>query len=180
MLRTGIFFFTLFLLGGCSGNYSETLFEKDGISFISPAGWTISDIGDINETGSYISCQRKGYGSSGIFMLSWINAIMDANIYIKNYRNEIEKNFLMKVGRVEFTEPSATFFNDIPCLYSTYTAVVLGVESMGEIYSFSTAGKTFMLVFQESLDESEKNKAGFEKIKLSFRCNSDKSLSEKI
>lgn len=131
----------------------------------------------VRESGFQVSCQRKGYGSGGIFMASWINSTVPLNEYMRKYREEFEKNLLMKAATVNFYEPVDSVFNNIPCTVSTYTAKILGVKTHGEVYSFYCGRKTVMLVFQESIDESEKNKAGFDKIKSTFRCRSDVELS---
>ena len=163
-------------LYGCCRKVPETSFEKEGVSFISPEGWKIVDERDIEDSGFYVSCQRKGFGSNGIFMVSWINGMMELDKYIRLYMKEFEKNVLMKAAYVQFGEPVDSVFIGIPCSMSSYQAKILGVKTRGEIYSFNCSGRTFMLVFQESVDESEKNKAGFEKIRTSFSCRSDKSV----
>ncbi len=167
--------FTLF--GGCTHNIPETLFEKDGVSFISPAGWKVSGERILDKSGYYVSTQRKGYSSSGIFILTWVNGKIDPSVYIESYRNEFEKNLLMRATKVQFSNPADTFFKSNPCVKITYTSDIMGVATRGEIYSFEIVDKTFMLVFQETVDESEKNKTGFEKIKKSFSYTAEKSLS---
>lgn len=166
-------------LYGCKRSIPEHLFEKDGVSFISPEGWKIVDERNIEDSGYYVSCQRKGFGSNGIFMVSWINGLMELDKYIRLYMKEFERNVLMKTANIQFEEPVDSVFIGISCSMSTYKAKILGVETRGEIYSFTCSGRTFMLVFQESADESVKNKNGFEKIKNSFSCHSDKSESIK-
>ena len=166
-----ILFFT-----ACTGNLPESLFEKDGVSFISPEGWRQTGEKSINQSGYYISCQRKGYGSSGIFILTWVNGQVDPKVYLKNYSAEFEKNLLMRATKVHFSEPQDTSLNGIPAIRLVYTSDILGVASQGEIFSFFMVDKTFMLVFQESVDESKKNKAGFDKIKQSFSYNPEKRL----
>ncbi|MBN2213026.1 MAG: hypothetical protein JW723_02175 [Bacteroidales bacterium] len=162
-----------FVLNGCAGSLPETLFEKDGVSFVSPEGWKIIDRRIIKDTGYHVSCQRKGFGSGGIFMASWIYGITELDSCIRMYMNEFEKNILMKAATVEFEETVDSVFNDMPCNVSVYKATILGVESRGEIISFYCGGMTFMLVFQESVDESGLNKKGFEKIKSTFLCHPD-------
>jgi len=163
-------------LFGCRRSLPETLFEKEDVSFISPEGWKIIDERSVEDSGYHVSCQRKGFGSSGIFMVSWLNGVMKLDDYIHLYMKEFEKNLLMKAATVQFEEPVDSVFNGIPCTMSTYQAKILGVESRGEIYSFYCGGRTFMLVFQESVDESEKNKMGFKRIKSSFSCKSGESI----
>lgn len=174
--RLFILILALFL-NGCSNHFPETPFNLDGISFISPEGWKITDRKMVKQSGFNVSCQRKGYGSGGIFIASWINAIVPLDEYMKKYREEFEKNVLMKTATVNFDEPVDSVFNSIPCIASTYSAKILRVKTHGEVYSFYCGSKTVMLVFQESIDESEKNKAGFDKIKSTFRCRSDVGLS---
>ncbi len=164
-------------LYGCKQSHPETLFSKDRVSFISPEGWRIVEERDIKDSGYYVSCQRKGFGTSGIFMVSWINGVMEPDKYIRLYMQEFEKNVLMKAASVQFEEPVDSVFIGIPCSISAYRAKILGVETRGGIYAFICNGRTFMLVFQQSLDDSERNKAGFEKIKSSFSCNTGGSLS---
>src|SRR4030042_6686023 len=164
-------------LHGCTRRVPEILFEQDGVSFVSPEGWRLTEERNMMDSGYYASCQRKGFGSSGIFMLSWINGITELDHYIRLYREEFEKNILMKAATIQFEEPVDSIFNDMPCSVSVYKAKILGVKSRGEIFSFYCSGRTFMLVFQASVDESRKNKMGFEKMKSTFSCNSDKSQS---
>lgn len=164
-------------LYGCNRSIPESLFEKDGVSFISPEGWKIVNERNIENSGYYVSCQRKGFGSNGIFMVSWINGLMELDRYIRLYMKEFERNVLMKAANIQFEEPVDSVFIGIPCSMSTYKAKILGVETRGEIYSFNCSGRTFMLVFQESVNESVKNKKGFEKIRKSFSCHSAKSES---
>jgi hypothetical protein len=169
-------FFTIFFFS-CTGSLPETFFEKDGISFISPEGWRITDERSIKESGYFVSCKRIGYRSGGVFMVSWLNGIIGSDKYIQRYTEEFEKNVLMKTATIQFTEPRDSFFNEMPCSVSEYRAKILGVSSRGEIYSFHCGSRTFMLVFQESVGESGTNKAGFEKIKSTFKCKSEKNLS---
>lgn len=133
---------------------------------------------DIKNSGYYVSCQRKGFGSNGIFMVSWINGVMELDKYIRLYMKEFERNVLMKAATVQFKEPFDSVFIGMPCSMSIYRAKILGVETRGEIYSFNCNGRTFMLIFQQSVEESEKNKAGFDTIKSSFSCNRGKRLSD--
>ena len=173
MKRIHLLIFIICSLFGCTRKLPETLFEKDGVSFVSPEGWKIIDKKNMQDSGYHVSCQRKGFGSSGIFMVSWLNGMIELDNYIQLYRKEFEKNVLMKTATVQFEEPVDSVFNGIPCSLATYQAKILGVKSRGEIYSFYCGRRTFMLVFQESVDESKKNKMGFEKIKDSFSCRSD-------
>jgi hypothetical protein len=175
---TGLMLLPVLLLTGCSRNLPETVYKRDGISFVSPQGWKIINERRIKDTGYHVTCQRKDFGSSGIFMVSWLNGTIKLDQYIRLYRNEFEKNVLMKAATVHFQEPVDSVFNDIPCSMSTYQAKILGVESRGEILSFHCGGRTFMLVFQESVDESKKIRLGFERIKSSFSCNAGKGNSE--
>ncbi len=178
-MRNCLLLFIVFCsLQGCKHGLPETFFEKDGVSFISPEGWKIMDERNIKNSGYYVSCQRKGFGSNGIFMVSWINGVMELDKYIRLYMKEFERNVLMKAASVQFEEPFDSVFTGMPCSMSIYRARILGVETRGEIYSFNCNGRTFMLVFQQSVGESEKNKAGFDTIKNSFSCNNGKSLSD--
>lgn len=173
MRKNHFLFCIVFILYGCTRTLPETFYEKEGVSFISPEGWEIIDERNIEDSGYHVSCQRKGFGSTGIFMVSWLNGMIQLDKYIRLYRKEFEKNMLMKAATVQFEEPVDSVFNGIPCSMSTYQAKILGVKSRGEIFSFYCGSRTIMLVFQESMDESEKNKTGFEKIKNSFACHSD-------
>ncbi len=110
-------------------------------------------------------------------MVSWLNGMIELDTCIMLYRKEFEKNLLMKTATVQFEEPVDSMFNDIPCSMSAYQARILGVKSRGEIFSFHCGGRTFMLVFQESVDESGENKMGFDKIKKTFTCHAGKRLS---
>ena len=143
-------------------------FEKNGVSFTSPSGWSIIGEENFEDEGYYLSIEKDGFDSSGIMTISWINDLLDLDEYIKIHIDELKSNIIYKNSNLIFEPILDNEFNRINTRSSSYEFKLLGLKHKGIIHSFYGKNRTYLILKQEALEYTFKNKQGFNIMEESF------------
>jgi hypothetical protein len=146
----------------------ETKFNKDGVSVTCPKGWKIMEEGNIDGQGYYVSMEKDGFNSSGLFALSWINDTTDLEEYLDIYVDEVKNNIIYKNSSLHFGRKHKSKFNEINTLTVEFTSNIIGVKHQGIIHVLYGKGKTIAIFKQEAIEDKKKNMHGFKMIEQSF------------
>ena len=76
MKNAALLLLFLFITFSCKESI-ETKFEKDGVSLTCPQGWKITDQENFDDEGYYLSIEKDGFDSSGLFSITWVNINLD-------------------------------------------------------------------------------------------------------
>jgi hypothetical protein len=143
-------------------------FNKLGISFNCPEGWSITDEDNIDDKGYYISIEKQSLDASGLMAVSWVNDSLDLNDDLELYKNEFLNNVIYKHADLQFENSFQTKFNTYNSVALRFTASILSVKHDGIIYAFYGNGKTITVVKQEAIEDRSDNEAGFATLENSF------------
>ena len=157
------------LMASCSPSQEYT-YEKQGIRFTCPEGWRITDE-ETEESSSYLSVEREGLNSSGLWILTWVKGNRDLATHLQEFQESFGRHYLLDKTDIQFGSLTEITFNNYPAVCSDYTATIMGLRHRGRMYSFQQADKTFCIVRQEALEDRLDNEAGFRLIEHSFSCD---------
>jgi len=146
-------------------------FSKDGVSLTSPEGWEITDREEIDEGVYYLSIEKSGMKSSGLFALTWVEGDMDIYEWIEIYKNELQDNIIYKNSNLTFENVQKDSFNGITTVALKYAVSVLTIDHVGIIHFVHKDNKTFAILRQEAVEDLVKNEKGFNAIEQSFNVN---------
>ena len=165
------FLISILILFTCSScqETPQAKFEKDGISLTSPKGWKITDEGNIEDQGYFLSIEKDGLNSSGLITLSWVIGEFDLNEWIEIYKDELKNNLVYRNSNLSFSNEKQDKFNGITTTSLEYSVSLFGLKHEGIIHFFYENNKTFALLKQEAIEDKIKNKNGFELIERSFK-----------
>jgi hypothetical protein len=167
-MRTIIYLFLLSLFLSCSEK-PATPFIKDGVSFICPAGWEITDEEKIDESGYYLSAEKAGLSESGLLSITWMNDTLQLEEWIGICKDELKNNVVYKNSNLVFTPTTKSQFGVYPSITAHFSFKLLGLAHDGQIQVFYAPHKTFAIIRQEALEDKDKNKAGFEVLEKTFK-----------
>jgi hypothetical protein len=167
-MRTIIYFFLLSLFLSCSEK-PATPFIKDGVSFMCPAGWEITDEEKIDESGYYLSAEKAGLSESGLLSVTWMNDTLQLEEWIGICKDELKNNVVYKNSNLVFAPTTKSQFGVYPSITAHFSFKLLGLAHDGQIQVFYAPHKTFAIIRQEALEDKDKNKAGFEVLEKTFK-----------
>lgn len=158
----------LFIISACQESV-ETQFTREGVSITSPKGWKITDQENIDDQGYYLTIEKDGLNSSGLFVLSWVNGPLDLHEWMKMNQDGLKDNIIFRNTNLKFGDLENDRFNNLNTISSKFTVSVLGLKHEGFIHVFYEKDKSFAVVRQEALEDKSDNKPGFEIIEQSFK-----------
>lgn len=162
-LLVALFFFTC----SCDVAKKDWKFTKDDVSFIIPGDWSITEKDDLDGVGYYLSVEKNGLESSGLYIATWVNQTVDSLYYL----GELQKGFKSRkeLNNVRFETFQNTYYNGIPAISSDFSFSFLNEESTGRIYVFSKSNRTYSITEQESIKNKSESQNGFQRIKSTFK-----------
>jgi hypothetical protein len=146
----------------------DTPAEYYGVSFICPAGWTVSETEDYGDS-QYICVEKKGFSSSGIVTITSQNEEYELEEYLQIQINALKEQAVF--SNLKFQSPTECVFGKYSGIGCKYTASVMRLLHSGSIQIFNANGKTVCVVLQEAIEDAKANKYGFEKIRESLTIN---------
>lgn len=152
------------------GTTPPTQYQKDGVSFTSPAGWKITSEIPMGSYGHYLTIEKKGFSSSGLMTLNWLNERQDLKEWIKELQDGLKENYIFKKANLSFEDVKTVSYGTYQALESKYTASVFGVDHEGSIIVFGTKTKSVHILQQGATEDRIENEIGFEAIEGSFTC----------
>jgi len=145
---------------------TTTKIEKNGFSITCPADWEISDDEKFDEGGYYLSIEKNGFDSSGLFTLSVIEDSLDLDYSIQFNIEELQSNLVYRNST--FEEITNNKFNSINTRSSSFKFGLVGIKHEGIIHAFYGKNKTYIVLKQEALEDKNDNLNGFNLIESSF------------
>ncbi|GGD27585.1 hypothetical protein [Flavobacterium orientale] len=142
-------------------------FSRDGVSFTYPSGWSITEEGDLDGTGYYLSVEKEGFDASGLLTLTWVTQIPDSKEYLEIIQEEYKQQKILK--DLKFQSVRDNNFNGIPSLSSDFKFNTFGLEHKGTIYVFVKGKNTYSIIKQEAIEDISKNQEGFDLIEGTFK-----------
>jgi len=143
-------------------------FQVGGISFVYQEGWAVTDQEDFDGQGYYVSLEKDGLNSSGLFVLTWLYDSLDQDEWLEEYKEELKNNIIYRNSDLKFTKPVDNEFSGIPSRSVNFSLGLLGVDHEGVIHVFYGPGFTVSVMRQEAIEDKTKNRAGFDAIESSF------------
>jgi hypothetical protein len=166
-----IFVVLPFLLFSTSFTYDDNSKYTNGdFSFIIPKKWKISKEYITADNWQYVSCSKKGIGSSGIVMMKWKKDSLDTKEILNAHRDKF-KNAFGKLGSFRSDEIQTVLFNSQNALKINYSSDIISIAHSGEMYCFFLNGYTVVWISQGADEDMKVNNSGFEEIKTSFACS---------
>ena len=108
----------------------EIKFEKDGVSFICPQGWAITDQEDL-DGGYYIIIEKDGFNSSGQAIITWADNFDNSNFnfeeHLKIWEENLKEEWILDASNITFGDYYDNTFNNSRSMSTNYTASLLGV-----------------------------------------------------
>ena len=150
----------------------ETKFEKDGVSFICPQGWAITDQEDLDGDGYYISIEKDGFNSSGLAIISWFDNFEDHlsfEDHLRFWEEGLKEELTLDASNIIFGDYYDNTFNNSRSMSKNYTFNFLGIPHDGTINIIHSGDKKISVVFQGAIEDKAKNKKGFEMIENNFK-----------
>ncbi len=142
------------------------MFEKEGMTFIVPEDWKITDEEKFDDGSYYLSIDKNGFDSSGVLIITSYNNSIDLDELIYFQKEEIQNNVIFKNSVFEPIQNSE--FNSINSRATHYTFGLLGLEHEGSIHAFYINDNTFLVMKQGALEDRTVNNKGFDIIEDSF------------
>lgn len=168
-MKTSMTLLTLLLFISACKPSPEIKYERDGVSFISPLGWEISDEQDFYGLGHYLVVEKDGWGSSGMLTMTWLTGESELDSYLDDLKSELKDNIIYRKSNLDFGEHYESRFNSLKTRAVDYTVSILGIDHIGVIHVFNKAGRSFFLMRQEATEDIPTNKIGFQKLEDSFK-----------
>ena len=72
------------------------MFEKEGMTFIVPEDWKITDEEKFDDGSYYLSIDKNGFDSSGVLIITSYNNSIDLDELIYFQKEEIQNNVIFK------------------------------------------------------------------------------------
>jgi len=154
----------LLILLACSGS-KETPAEVYDLSFTCPAGWTVSEQEDYGDS-KYMSIEKEGFSSSGIVMITYANEEFELTDYLDIHKESYKEQKIF--SNIKFNLVKDSSYGQYDGILAEYRVSVMSVAHVGRMYVFHAKGKTICVTEQEAVEDSAKNKTGFEKIRETF------------
>ncbi len=168
MMRFFLAMVLVVVMFSCSSESPETKFSKDGISLTCPKGWKVTGEEDIDGQGYYVTIERDGFNSSGLFIVTWVTGEYEREAYMEVYKSELQNNVIYKHSDLVFREDYEGTFSGIESVANDYTASVVGLDHDGVIHIFYGAGKTIAIMKQQATEDQKENADGFKALEESF------------
>lgn len=157
-----------FLLLACKSENKENVLEysADGVSIKYSSDW-ILESEDYEGEGHYLSLEKKGFESSGLYQLYWLNDHNNIENLLEDQKRDLVD--IPTFSGIRFSDNFKTNYGKFEGIASNYKIPLLEIE--GTIISFSHDDKGFVVMKQQDYDTDHVNKKGFEIIENSLQIN---------
>ncbi len=163
----GLLIVLFFVTSSCGAPKKNWKHTKDNVSFMVPGDWKISEKDNLDDGGYYLSIEKDGLESSGLYILSWVNRHLDSLYYLGQFQQGFKDR--KELENLEFGAVRNTDYNGIPAISSDYSFSMLNEESRGTIYIFSKLNRTYSVTEQGTVEDVSENQTGFELIESTFK-----------
>jgi hypothetical protein len=140
-------------------------YDKNGLSFNYPEGWTIT-ADEYNGGVGYLSISKDGATPPATVTFGWMesDAQIGADMMLANIFTEMQKTetFVDLVRE----DPLDVTYGPYPARAITYTATIDGVPCAGAVWVFAAEGRVVNVAVREGTDKA--GAADFKMVKESF------------
>lgn len=167
MLRGITLAVILLLSASCTGEKKkDTPFEKYGISFVCPAGWSVTDAMDAQEA-VYVAVEDDGEITGGVVTFTLFFERLDLGEcleFMNGYFDDAQEEFTMfEIGDVE-----DGVYNRFPAKVQEYMFGFDGMNAKGRFVAFNAGEYTVCILEQNYMDNYEGGRHAFEKLENTF------------
>jgi hypothetical protein len=168
-----VFLLLSIFFSACEEKKSVNRFQQDGVSFIMPEFWKITELDNKDSSFFFMALSKQGHGASADAIIEWNNGEFELDTILASRQKDYTNQDVFKKGNITFSDPEFTQFSKYKSLTSKFNFTALDVKYIGQIYCFyvPTCNKTFMIVFQQVAADNDKQKEDFLQIENSFLCN---------
>src|SRR6218665_586737 len=118
-LSIGLLAVLFFFISSCGSPKKDWKFTKADVSFTGPGDWKITDKDNLDGAGYYVSIEKTGLESSGLYVLTWVNQILDSQEYLEELQDGFESR--KELENVVFETVRNTDYNGIPAISSNFS-----------------------------------------------------------
>jgi len=160
--------FVSFSLLSCKEEQSHP-FSQDGVSFMCPGDWKITEEENFDDLGYYVSVEKNGFDASGLVIFVWIKDRLDLDDHLLENQVALQEDIIYQNTNLTFSPTKADTFNGIPSRSSQYTFNMMTVKHQGTMHAFHSAERTYYMLQQGALEDLKENNIGFTTLETSFR-----------
>lgn len=161
----------LVLLISCGKKTSEAYnWQRQGIHFICPENWKITEEETVENGAYYLSIEKRGWDESGLITLCIFDDSLDRSEVLKVYREALKDNFILKHADINFFAEKDSVFSTYESVSEEYTVELLGAKMEGIMHCFYTCNQTIYFLKQTEIGDTDKNAPGFATFERSFTC----------
>lgn len=143
-------------------------FNKDGVSFICPEDWKITDEENFDDLGYYVSIEKNGVDASGLAIFVWIKDSLDLDEHIIENQIALNEDEVYKNTNLTFEPLKHNTYNGRPSRSSHYTFNTMGIKHQGTMQAFYGANRTYYVLQQGAFEDLKENNTGFVTLETSF------------
>lgn len=148
----------------------EHNFSKDGVSLSWDLDWEITVQDSLDGDGFYLALEKWGLNESALFAVTWLYSNVPEEIILDILQEELRKSY-EGISGVSFSEIYDSKFAGIISKAVDFEFTELDVKFTGTFFTFRKHGKSFSVLKQEAVEDSDKNAPGFSMIEGNFSIN---------
>lgn len=159
-----ILFFTI---SSCKES-PETIYDKNGVYFISPKGWEITQDIKSDYGLRFIAIEKDGVVSTGQINIFIDNSDAELSYQLKWIENIVKESKLFDFTKVRFGESIYTKYKNYSALSSKFNMITWDLNMEGIIYCFDEKEKLICVLYQGAVEDREINALGLKIFEDSF------------
>ena len=156
-------------MAACQSDNPPRKFAQNGVSFLCPAGWECGEAEKLAANAYNLSCEKRGFGSSGLLTVSWFPGRLELPELQQIFRTQLKENPIYKMSDLSFGALRRGHYGRYTTLSTAFRLRLLDLPHTGMIHAFYGGSKTFVVLTQQAAEDSVENRAGFETIAQSFQ-----------
>ncbi|GAA0871620.1 hypothetical protein GCM10009117_07660 [Gangjinia marincola] len=145
---------------------TEKRYEGEYFNFDFPDDWNITDSEGLEEGVYFLSVEKDGLDSSGLFTVVSFDEEIDLDNLVSINLEQLQNNPV--IANLKFDSIRDAEFNHIKSRTSNFTFSTLGIRHEGSISAFNGDKNSYVTLKQGSLEDKNKNSNGFSTIENSF------------
>ena len=156
--------FAIILLS-CAPGGSETDFEYGDISFVCPAGWSVTGTDDYVYS-QIVTVEKDGHSSSGIVLFTLLDNSLEILEMKQLMQESIEEQGVFR--DLKFFDLPDGNYGRYKCMRYGYTGNIFGLEHESVVCYFEVGNWICFVSSQQTTDDRQINRPGFERLEETF------------
>jgi hypothetical protein len=146
----------------------EKKHAKDGVTFIFPKGWKISEDNKLENGAHLLTVEKDGFSSSGLLNITWVNGEVETGAWLDSYKKKLSGNVIYKKAKLKFGSMRRGRFGSFETEAVGFELKLLGIKHKGALQAFVAKNKSSAILKQQAFQDTAENRAGFKTIEASF------------